>query len=141
MARSRLLVLDADIDKRMGTELRKRGRNVISVYTLGLSHEKDPELLPMLAESYPGEDWVLFTADDRMPFEHAEVVAQVGVAIATADPRRAEGYNSTFQWRREIVHRWAHMAQEQPRGLIRRYSLNSYRKWQPRKHYRMPFAA
>jgi hypothetical protein len=135
------LVLDADIDKRMATELRKRGRNVISVYTLGLSKEKDPELLPKLAVMFPGDDWVLFTADDRMPFEHADAVAKSGHAIATIDPRRTDGYTRTLEWRREIVHRWVHMAQGQQRGLIRRYSLNSHRAWRARKHYRMPFAA
>ena len=71
-------------------------------------------------------DWVLFTADDRMPFEHPEAIASVGIAVATVDPRRTDGYGIN-EWRHEIVHRWAHIAQEQPRGLIRRYSLNSYR--------------
>lgn len=134
-------MLDADIDKRMAAELKKRGRNVISVYTVGLSKEKDPDLLPKLAAMFPEDDWVLFTADDRMPFEHADAVAASGHAIATVDPRRTEGYARTMEWRREIVHRWAHMAQGQPAGVIRRYSLNSHRKWRPREHYRVPFAA
>jgi hypothetical protein len=87
------------------------------------------------------DDWVLFTADDRMPFEHADAVAASGHALATVDPRRTEGYARTLELRREIVHRWAHMGQGQPAGVIRRYSLNSHRKWRPRKHYRVPFAA
>jgi hypothetical protein len=134
-------VLDADIDKRVAAELDKRGRTCVSVYTIGFSRLEDPDLLDALDQRYERENWVLFTADDRMPFEHAEDVARVGVAIATVDPRRADGYVGTRQWRREIVHRWAHKAQDQPHGEIRRYSLNSNQMWKPRKHYRMPFAA
>lgn len=139
MPRQRLLVLDADIDKRVAVALRKRGRTATSVYTLGVADRLDPELLAGLNDLID-VDWVLFTADDRMPFEHPEAIASIGIAVATIDPRRTDEYGIN-EWRHEIVHRWAHVAQEQPQGLIRRYSLNSYRVWRARKHYRMPFSA
>jgi len=125
-------VLDADIDKRVAAELKKRGRNAISVYTAGLSKEKDPDLLPKLAAMFPEDDWVLFTADDRMPFEHANAVAASGHAIATVDPRRTEGYARTLEWRREIVHRWAHKIAEQEPRTWRRYG-SRVTQWKARK--------
>jgi hypothetical protein len=97
--RQRLLVLDADIDKRVATALRKRGRTATSVYTLGIADKLDPDLLASLNELID-VDWVLFTADDRMPFEHPKALASIGIAVATIDPRRTEGY-AINDWRHE----------------------------------------
>lgn len=133
----RLLVLDADIAKRVATELNTRGRPAISVYTLSLAEKEDPDLLEALYTEFGtcGNDWSLATADDRMPYVHQAAVSTSPIAISTVDPRRAPGYRNTDEWRRDIVHRWAHAMQEQAPGTVRRYSLKSYRAWVPRKHY------
>jgi hypothetical protein len=78
MARDRVLILDADINKRAATELRRRGRNVTSVYTLEIADSLDPRLLEILTENY-ADAWLLATGDDRMPYRHAaEVQEAVG---------------------------------------------------------------
>ena len=130
-------MLDADIAKRVGTELRSRGRPAVSVYTLSLAEKEDPDLLEALYEEFgtDGDHWSLATADDRMPYVHQAAVEVSPIAISTIDPRRAAGYLTTDEWRRDIVHRWVHAMQEQKAGTVRRYSLKSYRAWVPRKHY------
>lgn len=133
MARSRVLVLDADINKRAATELRKRGRNVASVYTLKIEGKLDPELLLELADRY-GDDWVLATADDRMPYRHAVEVAASTGAIATVDPRKPADVHIDA-WRRDIVHKWADRMQKQAGGSVYRYSMDSARTWRPRAVY------
>jgi hypothetical protein len=65
------------------------------------------------------EDWILVTADDRMPLDHADTIEAIAATIATIDPRRRDDYN-VDQWRREIVHRWAHAIHEQDAGSVLR---------------------
>lgn len=133
MARGRVLVLDADINKRAAAELRKRSRNATSVYTLKIAGMLDPDLLLELADRY-GDDWVLATADDRMPYRHAiEVAASTG-AIATVDPRKPADVHID-SWRRDIVHKWADRMQKQDGGSVYRYSMDSARTWKPRAVY------
>ena len=133
MARGRVLILDADINKRAAAELRKRGRNVMSVYTLKIQEMLDPALLVDLADRY-GDDWVLATADDRMPYRHAVEVAGSTGAIATVDPRKPADVHIDA-WRRDIVHKWADRMQKQEAGSVFRYSMDSVRTWKPRAHY------
>ena len=55
MSRDRLLVIDADLPKRLAPTLSSRNRNAISAASIGLSHNiKDPELLRALAAKYNG---------------------------------------------------------------------------------------
>jgi hypothetical protein len=127
----RRLVIDANLPKRLVVELRRRGRDAIRVSELELHRELDPPLLHALAERIDGP-WVLATADDQMPGAHGDVIAELGLTVATVDGRRLEDHHED-EWQRETIHRWAHVMQTQPDGSIRRYSPRSYRKWSPRR--------
>lgn len=134
MATPATLVIDASLNKRIATELKRRGRDAIALSELQLRHAKDPELLQALAEHYGERPWVLVTADDNLPAAHADVVAEVNATIATIDPRRSVAYaDDEDAWGREVAHRWAHMMERQPMGSVRRYSDRGGRKWLPRR--------
>lgn len=114
------LVIDENLSHRLATELSYRGRDAVSVKSLGLRGSSDPELLDKLHGQL--DDWVLVTADDALPDSHADAVARVGATIATINPEREEGWHLEA-WRREVVHRCAHVMHGQEPGGIRRYSL------------------
>lgn len=128
-AEALLLVIDATTDNRVATELCYRGRSARSIKEMGLARAKDPELLMALqAES----DWVLVTGDDRMPDDHGGIVEALRPTIATVDPKMSSEYETTDQWRRDVIHKWAHKMQTQPLGTIRRYNLTGSRPWHSR---------
>lgn len=124
----RTLVIDADMPRRIRTEISHRGRNVERVQRFGLKNSKDPALLPALDEIL--DDWILITGDNKMPFAHAAAVREVRGTIATIDPRRPDGVD-LINWRFEVVHRWLHKMHEQKAGEVRRYSYRSHRIWTP----------
>jgi len=80
---------------------------------------------------------VLVTADDALPYSHAEAVRRVGATVATINPEREIGW-SLEEWRREIVHRWAHAIQEQGDGTLRRYTLRRHSDWRARRRRPSP---
>ncbi|MEA2385539.1 MAG: hypothetical protein QOH72_5510 [Solirubrobacteraceae bacterium] len=129
MPPGRLLVIDENLPHRLSTELTNRGRLAQRLSELGLRGANDAELLNRLAGDH--DDWILITADDRMPLDHGDTIDALAATIATVDPRRRGGYN-VDQWRREIVHRWAHAIHEQEPGTVLRYSLSGKRAWLPR---------
>jgi hypothetical protein len=92
---SRLLVIDEGLNKRLGGEIRRRGRRAASVAQLHLRGAKDPTLLRTLFSRDP--DCVLVTGDDRMPEDHGDVLAEVKATVATIDPERFAGY-SEEEW-------------------------------------------
>lgn len=126
----RTLVLDENLNPRLATELTRRGRNATRVQELGLRGSADPQLLDKLDGQL--DLWVLVTADDRLPDSHAEAVHRVGATVATINPAREAGW-PLEEWRREIVHRWAHAMQEQSEATLRRYTLRRHGVWRPRR--------
>ena len=92
----------------------------------GLKGVLDPELLAELDKRLG--DWILITADDRLPSAHASTIARLRPTIATiilaAHRRQLDA------WLREIVHRWA-TNEEQPAHTIRRYGPSAHRLWTP----------
>ncbi len=124
------LVLDENLNPRLATELTRRGRDATRVQELGLRGSADPQLLDKLAAQL--DVWVLVTADDRLPNSHAEAVQRVEATIATINPEREASW-PLEEWRREIVHRWAHVMQEQAQGTLRRYTLRRHTTWRPRR--------
>ena len=127
------LIIDADIHKRVTTELNARGRDAIATSELDLSREKDEPLLRALAVQLGDpEAWVLVTGDDAMPDDHQAAFAELQITLATIDPRRPEDVGED-SWRRDVVHRWAHAIQIQPAGTIRRYSAIRHGLWKPRR--------
>ena len=134
MASVAILVIDADLNKRIATELKRRGRDAIALSELGLRHQKDPDLLRALAHHFGERPWVLVTGDDNMPVVHAAVIAEVSATIATIDPRRPQDYAENEDgWGREVAHRWAHLMERQPPSTVRRYSDGGGRTWTRRR--------
>lgn len=155
----RLLVIDASLNKRLARALRERGRTARSLAHLGeyegvaIQGMKDHILIPTLHNILdPHIDWTLVTADDRMPDEHKELIAQHGTTIATLKPYTdddlvnmtghltigaedaLEGQPSREdQYQGEIVHRWVHVMARQHNGTVRRYFLTTHRPWTPRR--------
>jgi hypothetical protein len=133
----RTLVIDENLNPRASTELRRRGRDATRVQELGLRGSPDPQLLRRLDAQL--DDWVLVTADDALPEDHATELAEIGGTIATISPDREPGWGLDA-WRSEIVHRWAHVMHEQERGTSRRYGLRRHTAWRPRRRRRRPAA-
>jgi hypothetical protein len=127
----RLLVIDESLDKRLAQQLEGRVRRAKSADWLGMCGMKDEVLLRALAK-LPEVEPVLVTGDDDMPGEHRDIVAQLKVTIATVDGRPGPGWGRE-EWKKEIVHRWAHSMQLQTAGTIRRYSVAQHHPWRRRR--------
>jgi hypothetical protein len=138
----RLLVIDADLPKRLAVELNSRCRRAIHAATLGLAQGvKDPELLRRLAAHYADQPlWVLITGDDRMPAQHGPVIQEAAATIATIHPIRPQGVTEDG-WYRDVVHRWAHAMQQQTPQTVRRYTFASSQTWKPRRSHARQIAA
>lgn len=128
---ARLLVVDESLDKRISTELKRRGRNARTVAELGLKGWKDPALLERLHDEAP--DCVLITGDDAMPATHKNDLAKYGTTVAVVLPWSPETGLSESEWEHEIVQKWAHFMEEQQAGSVFRYSLATRRRWTFRK--------
>lgn len=134
MDRDRLLVLDADLPRRLATWLESRKRKAVPTSALGLNELADALLLRELAERYGSSSWVLVTGDDAMPAEHGPVIWETRATIATINPRRPPSVPE-HHWRVDVVHRWAHSMQRQEPQTVRRYSLNESHPWKPRRRH------
>lgn len=126
----RLLYLDEDVPKRLATELRRRGRNALTVYADEKKGTLDGDLLRMLYERF-GHDVVLITANESMPIEHEAALTDTGIALAVIDGEH--GDTPQEDWKRETVHRWAHLMESQDAGLWRRYSPYRRGPWTRRR--------
>lgn len=131
-----LLIVDASLNKRMATELNRRGRSAVALSELGLANLEDPDVLRALGNR--SDDWLLVSGDDAMPWEHADLIEEVGATIATVESdwqrlvRRKNLQIGQEQFKWETVHRWAHTMVDQAPGSVRRYSPVSARPWTPR---------
>ena len=72
---------------------------------LELKRAEDSDLLPRLSRLLAERSWVLVTADDAMPADHGDLLAELRVTLATIDPNRRPPIPASA-WPREIVHRW-----------------------------------
>jgi hypothetical protein len=137
VSRDRLLVIDADISKRVATHLMARRRNAVSAAELHLADNvTDPQLLRALAGNYNGvREWVLVTGDDAMPAEHGDVILETRATIATIHPEYPRDEMTEYHWRVDVVHRWAHAMQLQAAQTVRRYSLMGSQVWRPRRRH------
>ncbi len=129
----RRLIIDASLSPRISTELKRRGRDAKSVAEVANRALKDPALLSFLASALADQEWTLITADDAMPGEHADIIAEHRITVATVDGHwKHTGYDrEAFKW--EVVQRHAHKMAEQELGTCRRYGLNGHRVWTPRR--------
>jgi len=128
----RLLIIDADISSRVASELRKRLRMALSLKELRVQHFEDPPLLRFIHMYWP--ETVLVTADDQMPQEHGHLVERWSLTLAVVDPLKPKMYQGGDMWNWEIIHRWAHNMQTQPRHTVYRYNAQGRRVWKkPRR--------
>jgi hypothetical protein len=134
VASDRLLIIDEDLPPRAAHYVKQRGRTATSVADLALRRSTDPELLTELSKRQGLGEWVLVTGNDGMPAEHPALFTRLHPTVATIDPRRPSGVTE-LAWRLDVLHRWAHVIQEQTRGSVRRYSLRASRPWTPRKRH------
>jgi hypothetical protein len=126
----RLLYLDEDVPKRLAKELRDRGLHAQTIYADGLSGTLDPDLIETLVKRY-GADVVLVTANESMPIEHAAALLKHGLTVAVIDGAHADVHQDA--WKRDTVHRWAHLMETQEYGTIHRYSPKRHGRWRRRK--------
>jgi predicted nuclease of predicted toxin-antitoxin system len=134
-ASGRLLVIDESLDKRLADQLEQRGRSARSADWLGLVGLKDEPLLRALAALPEAADLILVTGDDDMPGEHGSLVKALRITVATIDGRRAVEWPRE-EWKKEIVHRWAHAMQLQRPATSERYSLTRHGRWTRRRGHR-----
>lgn len=134
MAGLRLIIVDADLPRRLAPELAKRERPARSTAELGLSEFNDPQLLQELALRFESQPWILITGDDAMPAEHGETIVKARATVATIHPEQPPGITQDA-WRRDIVHRWAHVFQTQADGEVRRYHGSGSRRWTARRRH------
>jgi hypothetical protein len=124
-----LLIIDASLSTRLGTELRKRGREAVSLASLRLKALEDEPMLRALAERYLNERYVLVTADDAMPATHGSVLDETATTLATLDGRWKRSGLPQETYKCEVVHRWAHVMAAQKSRTIHRYSIGGHRLW------------
>jgi predicted nuclease of predicted toxin-antitoxin system len=129
-APDRVLVIDEDLNRRLSTELRRRGRVAHGIHELGLRGKLDPFVLADIFSRFA--DPVLVTGDDHMPDDHAAVLQEWNATVATIQPCDAHDPREDA-YEREIVHKWAHVIAEQQTGTIRRYHLSGPVTWTTRK--------
>jgi predicted nuclease of predicted toxin-antitoxin system len=123
-----VLVIDANLSPRLADpELCKRGIVAVSLQRLGFKKFEDPEMIDAVAAHFSDARWVLVTTDDKMPLNHAGKLAEHHATVAAIDGRNGDVPQD--EWRRDTVHRWAHLMRSQPPGTIRRYSPTSHGKW------------
>lgn len=128
-----VLFIDASINKRLATELSNRGRDAVSAQAMGWKNLKDPPLMHAAARHFGAADWVMVTSDDRMPLTHGPIVAELRITLATLDGRWERYSDDQEAYKRDVVHRWAHVMAEQEPGHVRRYSPSTHRLWTPRR--------
>lgn len=140
MSRQRLLILDADIPKRLAAALEHRSRRAVTASRLHLAKGvKDGDLLGGLAAQFASEDWVLVTGDDRMPLEHGSVIKETEATVAIIHPDRPDGITQ-HAWRIDVVQRFAHTMQSQAPQTVRRYTVQGSNVWTPRRHHLLEIA-
>lgn len=128
-------MVDASLSPSVAKALCERGREALALAQLGLRTARDPDVIDGVFSKYP--EAVLLTGDDRMPEEHAVVIAQARATIATIEPwdrrpralRRGQ-LSQEEMWKREVSQRWAHEVASQDRGSVWRYAERR-RKWTP----------
>lgn len=92
----------------------------------------EPLLQALVSHLGAASGWVLVSGDDATPDDHGNVLAELQVTLATIDPRRPPETKEA-EWRRDVIHRWAHAMAAQDPGSIQRYSLSRHGIWRPRR--------
>jgi hypothetical protein len=116
----RCLVLDEDINWKLSRELQKRGMAATSHYKLDLLSKDDSLIIKTLAESH--EPCVLVAWDNKLHLNHAAALLHFGLTLAVIDKYADRGDLTEEQYRREVIHRFAHRMAAQEQGDAFKYS-------------------
>ncbi len=110
----------------------------LSCKDLKVERFEDPPLLRFIHMYWP--EAVLVTSDDQMPLEHGYLMHRWGLTVAVIDPLKPKSYQGGDMWDWEIIHRWVHNMQTQPRDSVFRYNAGGRRIWKrPRRIKQLAF--
>jgi hypothetical protein len=111
---------------RIAEELAARGyRDATSPHQMGDADIKDPPLLKLIHDKY--EPAVLVTFDNRLPLQHAALVARYGTTLAVIDKAAQPDDLTREEYWREVIHRHAHRMAHQEAGSQFKYSRRQRR--------------
>jgi hypothetical protein len=100
---------------RIAEELAARGyRNATSPHQLGDADIKDPPLLRLIHDKC--EPAVLVTFDNRLPIQHAQLVAKCRTTLAIIDKNAQPPELTREEYWREVIHRHVHRMVHQDAG-------------------------
>jgi len=92
---------------RIAEELARRGyRDATSPHQLGDADMKDPPLLKLIHKTL--EPAILVTFDNKLPRQHADLIAQYGTTLAVVDKDAQPSDLNREEYWREVIHRHAH---------------------------------
>jgi hypothetical protein len=94
-------------------------RDATSPHHLGNAKIKDPPLLKLIHDQL--EPAVLVTFDNKMPTEHAALIAQYQTTLAVVDKDAAPPDLTLYEYWREVIHRHAHKCVNQAAGAGWKY--------------------
>jgi hypothetical protein len=86
---------------------------------------KDPVLLYLLSRE---EDSTLITYDNKMPIVHRDSILKRGSTLAVIDSKAPRGGRRVEEYKREVMHRWAHRMASQAAGSRFKYNLQGRRE-------------
>ena len=119
-----VLVIDEDLNWKVAGELRARGfQGATSAREQGVAGQgvKDPEWLERLSKE--PDPCVLVTYDNKMPVVHRAVILKLNSTLAVIDSRADREGLTMEEYKREVIHRWAHRMAMQPPGTRYKYRL------------------
>lgn len=135
-----LLIVDECLPNRLATELARRGYPTLRPGELGFKGKIDTIALTII-ERDVHEPYTLVTADDIMPWEHGEQLRAMAATVATVEGewesmcKRRDIKLGLDAFRRESVHRWAHLIASQTDATVVRYSPWSHSPWKVRRQH------
>ncbi len=106
---------------RIAEELAWRGyRDATSPHQLGDADMKDPPLLRLIHDKL--EPAVLVTFDNKLPIQHASLIARYGTTLAIIDKNAQPSDLNREEYWREAIHRHAHRMADQAAGSRFKYN-------------------
>ena len=111
---------------RIAEELAARGyRDATSPHQLGDADIKDPPLLRLIHDEH--EPAVLVTFDNKLPLQHASLIARYGTTLAIIDKDAQPPDLNREEYWREVIHRHAHRMADQAAGSQFKYNRRQRR--------------
>ncbi len=120
------IVLDENLPWSITTELKARGYDSTSNYTLNASGLADPAWLEIVANLSPPA--ILVTYDNAMPIEHGVWLTNLRVTLAVINSQSRPDELTVEQYWRDVIHHHAHRFVSQERGSCWKYRRRTRRQ-------------